>query len=143
MHDAQAQSDDLITVLVADRHDLVRRALRELIDIEPGFAVVGEAANGATAEAEVRRRQPSLLLVEPAVLGSGALLRLPGLLRLSPLTRAVVLADELSPALDRYALGFGAVATVIKHAPPDELFDVLRHAMTLPLSLVPLASSGC
>jgi DNA-binding NarL/FixJ family response regulator len=143
VHDAPAQSDDRITVLVADRHDLVRRALRDLIDVEPGFAVVAEAVNGVTAEAELRRRQPGLLLVEPAVLGSGALLRLPALLRLSPPTRAVVLADESSPALDRYALGFGAVATVVKHAPPDELFDVLRHAMTLPLSAAPLSSSGC
>ncbi len=139
VHEAPAQIDTRITVLVANRHDLVRRALRDLIDVEAGFAVVAEAINGVTTEAELRRHMPSLLLVEPAVLGSGALLRLPGLLRQSQQTRAVVLADEPSAALDRYALGFGAVATVLKHAPPDELFEVLRHVMTLPLSLVPLA----
>jgi len=42
-----------ITVLIADRHALVRRALRELIDVEPGFAVVGQAAAaGALPPAE-------------------------------------------------------------------------------------------
>jgi DNA-binding NarL/FixJ family response regulator len=118
-------------VVVADRHDLVRRALTDLIDVEPGFAVLAQAADARSAAAELRVQRPRLLLVEPLVLGDEGLVLLPGLLNASPVTRAVVLADEASPALERHAHGLGAVATIVKHAAPDELFRALRQAVTL------------
>jgi len=135
-------TDSRFTVVVADRHDLVRRALADLIGIEPGFVVVGQAPDQDSVAAELGRRKPSLILLEPAVLGTGGLVHLPSLLRLSPLTRAVVLADETSPALERHAHGWGAVATILKHAAPDDLFKVLRHAMAGPLTLAPEATGG-
>ena len=127
--------DRRFTVVVADRHDLVRRALTDLIDVEPGFVVVAQASDQDSVAAELDRRRPSLILVEPAVLGTGGLTHLPRLLRLSPLTRAVVLADETSPALERHAHGWGAVGTILKHAAPDDLFELLRRTMTGPLTL--------
>lgn len=125
------------TVVVADRHDFVRRVLAGLIDAEPGFAVVADAPDAAAAETALRRRRPHLLLVEPAVLGEGGLVQLPRLLRCSPATRAVVLADELSDALEHHATGHGAVAAIVKHAAPEELFAALHRALTLPARIVP------
>lgn len=118
-----------ITVLVADRHELVRHALRELIDVEPGFAVVGQAGAVAALPPQLRRHRPHVLLVEPELLGGSGLLRLPTVLSPSPDTRAVVLADEASAALERHATGHGASGLVVKHAPPDELFAVLRRVV--------------
>lgn len=130
-----------ITVVVAERHDLVRRALADLIDVEPGFAVVAQAADAHTAESEVRVQRPNLLLVEPLVFGDEGLTRLPTVLGASPVTRAVVLTDEPSPALERHASGLGAVATILKHAAPDELFRALRYAVTLQPRVVPLPAT--
>ncbi len=121
-----------ITVVVADRHALVRRALADLIDVEPGFAVVAQVSDAGTAASELRTRRPHLLLLEPLVLGDKGLARLPALLDTSPATRAVVLADEATPQLERHAHGLGAVATILKHATPDDLFRALRHAVALP-----------
>lgn len=126
--------------MVADRHDLVRRALTDLIDVEPGFAVVAQAADARAAEDELRRRRPHLFLVEPAVLGHAGLVHLPTILQTSPVTRAVVLADEPSPALERHAHGLGAVATIVKHAAPDDLFRALRQAVMLQPRVVPLSA---
>lgn len=135
VHDAGTHGGRGITVLVADRHDLVRRALTDLIDVEPGFAVVAQAGDAPSAATELRLQRPKLLLVEPLVLGDAGLKLLPGLLNASPVTRAVVLADEPSLALDRHAHRRGAVATIVKHASPDELFHALRRAMTLRVPL--------
>lgn len=135
---ARAQGESGITVVVADRHDLVRRALTDLIDVEPGFAVVAQVADAGAAESELRTRRPHVLLLEPLVLGDAGLVRLPGLLNASPVTRAVVLTDDPSPALERHAHGLGAVATIVKHATPDELFRALRQAVALPTGLRPL-----
>ena len=131
------RDDSRLSVVVADRHDLVRQALTDLIDVEPGFVVVAQAPDQSSLATALGRRRPSLILVEPAVLGTGGLRHLPDLLRLSPQTRAVVLADETSPALDRHAHGWGAMGTILKHAAPDDLFRVLRHAVSRPLTLAP------
>ena len=141
VHEARGQSAERITVVVADRHDLVRRALAELIDVEPGFAVVARAGDAASAQDGLRSQRPRLLLLEPLVLGNEGLAGLPGLLSASPTTRAVVLADEHSPALDRRAHGLGAVLTIVKHAAPDELFRALRHAVTLQPRALPLPAT--
>jgi DNA-binding NarL/FixJ family response regulator len=136
------EADSRVTVVVADRHDLVRRALADLISVEPGFVVVAQAPDQHSVAAELGRRQPGLILLEPAVLGAGGLVHLPSLLQVSPRTRAVVLADETSPALERHAHGWGAVGTILKHAAPDDLFNVLRHAMTGPLVPAPEVTGG-
>lgn len=129
MHDARERGEKGITVVVADRHDLVRHALTDLIGIEPGFDVVAQAAHAEQAESELRAHRPKLLLVEPLLLGHHGLVRLPRLMQASPRTCAVVLADEDSPAFGRHANRLGAAATILKHAPPDELFRALRHAL--------------
>lgn len=138
VHDARQFGDSGITVVVAERHDLVRGALTDLIQIEPGFEVVAQAAHAEAAERHLRAHRPSLLLVEPLLLGHHGLVRLPQLMRASPRTRAVVLADEPSPAFERHAHGLGAAATILKHAAPDDLFRALRHAVTVPRALEPL-----
>lgn len=138
VHDAREFGDTGITVVVADRHDLVRSALTDLIHVEPGFEVVAQAAHAEAAEHQLRAHRPSLLLVEPLLLGHHGLVRLPRLMHASPRTRAVVLADESSPAFDRHARVLGAAATILKHAAPDDLFRALRHAVTLPHTLEPI-----
>jgi len=99
---------------------------------------VAQAAHAEAAEQELRVHAPSLLLLEPLLLGHHGLVRLPRLMHASPRTRAVVLADEPSPAFDRHAHGLGAAATILKHAAPDDLFRALRHAVSIPGPLEPL-----
>ncbi len=51
------------TVLIVDDHPGFRRSARALLDAE-GFLVVGEAADGRTALAEVARLRPELVLLD-------------------------------------------------------------------------------
>jgi DNA-binding NarL/FixJ family response regulator len=118
-----------ITVVVADRHPLVRRALRDLIDREPGFSVPAHVPDLEAVRLELGRHLPHVLLFEPQVLGGAGLVRLPSVLAPSPRTRAVVLTDEPSTALERHVADHGAAGLVVKHAPPDELFAALRRAV--------------
>lgn len=120
---------DAITVIVADRHALIRRALRDLIHVEPGFAVVAQVDHARRIPPELAEHRPDVLLVEPELLGGTGLELLPTVLTPSPSTRALVLADEASPALARHAERHGAAGVLVKHAAPDELFASLRGAV--------------
>lgn len=53
----------MISVVVADRHELARRGLRAVLEQEPGFAVVGEATGIASAAELLDRVQPDVLLL--------------------------------------------------------------------------------
>ena len=45
-----------IRILIADDHPIFRDGLRKLLEAEPGFVVVGEAADGAEAVRSEERR---------------------------------------------------------------------------------------
>jgi DNA-binding NarL/FixJ family response regulator len=51
------------TVLIVDDHPSFRATARALLESE-GFAVVGEAENGATALAAVKQLRPDLVLLD-------------------------------------------------------------------------------
>ena len=51
------------TVLIVDDHDGFRESARALLEAE-GFAVVGDAADGAGAIAEVARLRPDVVLLD-------------------------------------------------------------------------------
>ena len=49
--------------MIVDDHARFRRSARKLLELE-GFAVVGEAADGATALDEVERLRPNVVLLD-------------------------------------------------------------------------------
>ncbi len=126
------QGQSPITVAVADRHHLVRQALARLVAAEPGFALAGDCADIGGARRILDLHHPRALLLEPRLLGGPGLAGLGELMSCSPATSVVVLADDPSPALQRHAIRHGAAATVLKDAPPDELFAVLRDVARTP-----------
>jgi DNA-binding NarL/FixJ family response regulator len=98
------------TVLIVDDHPTFRRFARRLLE-EAGFAIVGEASDGAAALAAVRELRPGAVLLDillPDVSG----LEVVAALARSREPPAVVLtssrgADDLGVALERApACGF-------------------------------------
>ena len=63
-------------IVIADDHPIFRRGLRHLLESEPGFSVVGEAADGHEAVQVARAARPDILLLDltmPGVSGLEAL----------------------------------------------------------------------
>ena len=55
-----------VTIVIADDHQIVRAGLRLLLEAEPGFRVVAEAGDMATAERRVTAYRPEVLIVPTA-----------------------------------------------------------------------------
>ena len=53
-----------IRVFVADDHPIVRRGIRDLLETEPDFEVVGEATNGRDAVSGAIDLQPDVVLMD-------------------------------------------------------------------------------
>lgn len=55
---------DVIRIVLANHHPIVRTTLRELLEKEPSFEIVGEAANGREAVVLADYRRPDVVLLD-------------------------------------------------------------------------------
>jgi DNA-binding NarL/FixJ family response regulator len=58
---------EAIRVVIADDHALVREGTRQILEDQPGLAVVGEAQDGEEAVALVSRLRPDVVLMDIAM----------------------------------------------------------------------------
>src|SRR5690606_13529550 len=115
------------TLLLADDHPMMRRALRQLIELEHDLVVVGEANNGLEACALVERLQPDLVVLDnnmPELNGVEALKRL----REQGYAGRILLftvSDAEQDVSD--AMRFGANGYLLKDMEPELLIDRLHE----------------
>ncbi|PZE36769.1 DNA-binding response regulator [Curtobacterium sp. MCSS17_006] len=122
--DVNATTD--LTIVLADDQELVRAGFRVILESEPGFRVVGEAADGAGAVEAVQQLRPDVVCLDvqmPGVDGLEAARRIAAL----PDPPAVLILttfdsdDALFQALEAGASGF-----LLKNASPERLIDAVR-----------------
>lgn len=115
-----------VRVLIADDEDLIRAGLRVLIDADPRFEVVGEAADGAQALSTARSLRPDLVLMDvrmPGVDGIEAARTI--LARIPDPPKIVVITTFENDEYVFAALQAGASGFLLKRARPDELLGAL------------------
>ncbi|GAB2990079.1 response regulator [Actinotalea caeni] len=118
----------MISVLIADDQDIVRRGLRALIEDEDGLELVAEAADGLDAVALARRHRPDVVLMDirmPGVDGLEATRRIGAAPELEH-TRVIVLTTFETDAYVLDSLRFGASGFLLKDAGPDEILAAIR-----------------
>jgi two-component system response regulator NreC len=119
---------EAISIVLADDHTVVRRALRVLLEEEPGFEVVAEADDADAAVRYLRGHKPDVLILDLNMPGRPSLEAIPDMKEASPETKIVVLTMQKEPAFARQALQLGVLGYVLKEAADDELVQAVRSA---------------
>ncbi len=123
----QAQrARQVISLLLADDHPIVRYGLRALLEAESDFRVVGEAQEGPEAVEQVERLQPDVLVLDLMMPGLNGLEVTRQAGQCSPRTRVIILSMYASEAYVLEALKNGAAGYVLKKSSPDELVRAIR-----------------
>jgi two-component system, NarL family, response regulator NreC len=117
---------DLIRVVIADDHAVVRKGLRLLLDAEPGLHVVAEAGNVPDAIRMAKAHRPAVLVLDLNMPGGSSLEAIPEIA--AGETAIVVLTMQDDPSFARQALQAGACGFVLKEAADDELLLAVRLA---------------
>jgi two-component system response regulator DevR len=118
-----------VRILIVDDHTIVRQGLRLILDLEPDFTVVGEAADPAQAVAETGRLRPDVVLLDLKLSDSAPAegLDVCQLLRdRHPQVAVVVLTTFLDSKLLLGALQRGASGYVLKDVDTVELARIIR-----------------
>jgi two-component system response regulator DevR len=121
---------DKVGVFIADDYELVRYALRQLLDTEPDLEVVGEAHNREGTVAGCAKAKPDVLVLGlrmPVATGTAICREVRAR---SPETAVIILSDsrgdgEVSDALDAGACGF-----ILKDTTPERVVEAVRGAAT-------------
>ncbi|MCW3040170.1 MAG: response regulator transcription factor [Solirubrobacterales bacterium] len=118
-----------IRIVLADDHGVVRAGLRLLLDADPDFEVVAEAADVDSALRAVLGHKPDVLILDLNMPGlPSSLEAIPGVVDRSPHTRTVILTMQEDPEFARRALRAGALGYVLKEAADVELVEAVRRA---------------
>ena len=119
-------SEPVIRVLVADDHAIVRTGIRHVLEGEPGFAVVGEAATGAEALALAERLRPDVAVLDLSMPGGSGLRVAAELRRLAPETHILILSMHDNAEYVMESLRAGAHGYLLKDAAATELRGAIR-----------------
>jgi two-component system response regulator NreC len=126
--EADVPAPEIIRIVLADDHAVVRSGLRMLLDSESDFQVVAEASDVEGARRFVRGHHPDVLLLDLNMPGGSSLEAIPIIREEAPDTQIVVLTMQQEPAFARQALASGALGYVLKEAADDELVEAVHRA---------------
>ena len=116
----------VIRVALVDDHHLIREGLRLVLEGEPGFEIIGEAADHASAVELVVSEHPDVLLLDLTFPEGDAIPLLRTLRARQPDLRVVVLTMHSDPETVRQALAAGAAGYLVKGAQSRELIEAIR-----------------
>jgi two-component system nitrate/nitrite response regulator NarL len=118
-----------IRVLIADDHPIFRDGLRRLLEAEPGFKVVHEAANGFETLKLAEKLKPDVLLLDLAMPKYLGLEVLRDLAATDHRIRVILLTAAIEKHEIVRALQLGARGVVLKDSATQVLIDSIHAVM--------------
>ena len=116
-------------VLIVDDHTIVREGIRMVLELEEGYEVVGEAANGQQAIELVQKKEPDVILLDlnmPILDGISFLRALKNMELPIP---CIVLTTYNEPHLLVEAVNLGVKSYLLKDAGRKVIYETIQRVM--------------
>ena len=118
--------DDVITVLLADDHAVVRYGLKAVLQSAPDITVIGEARNGREAVDTTLRLKPDVVVMDLSMDVMDGAEATKELQRLGATARILILTMHAEDEHLVRLLDAGASGYLVKNAADRELVDAVR-----------------
>jgi two-component system response regulator NreC len=120
----------VITIVLADEHEVVRNGLRVVLKAESNFRIVGEAADGLEAVRLVERLKPDVLVTDLKLGGMDGIEVTRQVSKRSPKTGIIILSMCENECDVLEALRAGAKAYVLKDSTSNRLVHAINEVAT-------------
>ncbi len=115
-------------IVIADDHPLFRQGLRQTIDADPDFRVIGEAANGHEALRLISELKPDICTLDIQMPGLDGLEIVRQLHTQKFRTEVIFLTMYKEEEMLNAALDAGVKGYVLKESAANDILDALRSA---------------
>jgi len=133
--------DAPIRVLLADDHAMVRRGLRDFLELHDDIEIVGEAVDGATAIEQAAALRPDIVVMDLLMPGIDGIEATARIRAETPGVEIVALTSFVEEATALAAIEAGASGFLLKDADADELAAAIRAAAAGEVHLDPSVAS--
>ncbi|OIQ73070.1 oxygen regulatory protein NreC [mine drainage metagenome] len=120
---------DKTRIVLADDHPIVLTGLRNLIESEADFTVVGEATSGPEALRIIREARPDIAIVDISMPGMSGIVLTRRLTEEAPGIKILMLTLHEDRAYLRQALDVGARGYVVKRSAAANLVSAVRSVI--------------
>jgi DNA-binding NarL/FixJ family response regulator len=115
-----------IGVLICDDVEPMRSLLRIVVELEPGFHVVGEACDGDSVVAQAKELQPDVILLDLSMPGRTGLDALPAIRVAAPAAAVIAFSGLDESVVGEAALAAGAALFLQKGARPEAILAAIE-----------------
>jgi DNA-binding NarL/FixJ family response regulator len=119
----------MISILLADDHEIVRQGLRLLLEGHDDLTVVAECETGLDAAEQVDALEPDVVLMDISMPKMDGATATGVIVQRHPGIKVLVLTMHDEPQRIREMIACGAVGYVTKTANPEELVSAVRAVM--------------
>ncbi len=126
MTEKAAENSDVIRILIAEDHQVVRQGFTALLGMVEGFSVVAEASNGVQAIALFREHRPDVTLMDLRMPEMGGVETIINIRKEFPEARVIVLTTFDGDEDIFRAIQAGARGYLLKGMNIDELIDAIQ-----------------
>lgn len=126
---ASQRKGNVIRVVLADDHKLLRSTLANYLGTHDDIIVVAEAGNGDDALTETLAHQPDILLLDLNMPGKSGLDALPDIRKQAPDVKVLVLTGRDEDNYIMRALRSGAHGYILKTTDEKKLVESIRNVM--------------
>jgi two-component system, NarL family, response regulator len=120
-------SQDIVRILIADDHPVVREGLAAILELEQDLKVVGQAHDGEEACRLYRQLSPDILILDLRMPKKDGIEVVTELMSLRPRPRIIILTHSAKAEDLRRALVAGAKSYLLKGAEPEQVCDTIRE----------------
>jgi len=113
-------------ITLSDDHPIMLAGLRNLIEAEPDFELVGEATNGAAALKLIREQKPDVAILDISMPEMNGIMVARKLAEELPQVKLMVLTLHEDRAYLRQALDVGVRGYVLKRSAAENLVQAIR-----------------
>jgi DNA-binding NarL/FixJ family response regulator len=133
-------NDDVITILLADDHAIIRQGLAKVLEGEPKLRVIGEARDGREAVSKAYQLKPNIVLMDismPILNGIEATRQIK---KLNNQTKVIILSMHSHDRFIGELLRIGASGYLVKDSTGSDIIKAIGAAMKGDIYLSPSIS---
>jgi len=127
MNSSADPSQNVVRILIADDHPVVREGLTAILELEEDLEVVGQAHDGEEACRLYHELSPDIVILDLRMPKKDGIEVVTELMSLRPRPRIIVLTHSAKAEDLRRALAAGAKSYLLKGAEPEQVCDTIRE----------------